>query len=169
MIYTSMGVRTTVNSNGIVEESATTSGLVVGNMAGSTGVLPFKCPVNDTSSVLGGAFTLSQAGFYFVSGSTTTTGTLPVASQYPMAMIGIALVGTNTCLLTGTSRVLPATAVFCKDGVGVGSVSANVVGGGVAAGDSITIPASGSVSLISDGRFWIPFSSSGSLTINALD
>lgn len=162
-----MGIRTTVNSNGIVETSSTTSGLVVGNMSDNAGVLPFKCPVNDTSSVLSGAFTLSQAGFYFVSGSNTCTGTLPTASQFPMAMIGFALVGTNTALLTGT-RVPPATAIFCKDGTGIGSVSASVVGGGTAAGDTLTIPTSGSVTLISDGRFWIPMASSGSLTI-ALD
>lgn len=87
-----MSTRTRITSNGIVEESSSSDGLVISNMAGSAGVLPFKCPVNDTSSVLGGAFTISQGGFYFVSGSTTTTGTLPYASQYPMTMIGVALV-----------------------------------------------------------------------------
>ena len=160
----STGVR--ITSNGI-EQIDGASGCQISNHSNNKGFAPFPCgPISgSTVTPVGLAFTISFPGFLWVSGSQQCSGTIPAPSLHPGAHIMLACVNDNDgFMLTGSARSVLTIPVFAKNGVGIGSVSTSL-GGGVAAGDKLTVPAAGSVALFSDGLRWIPFASSGSLQI----
>lgn len=165
-----MSVGTRVTPAVGVLSTNNTSGLQVDADSSNTGFTPYRIDgATSTAAPLSAAFTVTSPGFYWVSGSLTCTGTIPTASDHPGALLSFGaqiLIGNAQFMLTGTARSSGTTAVFVKNGAGIGSV-ATVIGGGVAAGDKLTVPNSGSVALLSDGRYWVPIASSGSLQIQA--
>jgi hypothetical protein len=163
----STGIRIT-NRNGIEEIDGAT-GFQVDPHANHAGMAPFRLGPTSTSNPVGTAFTVSTPGFTWVSGSMQCTGTIPAPGSFPGAMLvfGSTNVAGAGFFLTGSARTA-TDAVFIKNGIGIGSVSgATVVGGGTHSGDGLTVPGGGSVSLISDGFYWIPMTSSGSLVLKA--
>lgn len=170
-INDSQGIVQRANSNScnVDNQLNANNGVVVEQNSNNQGVSPYKIDKGASlTSPLTTAFSVTHPGFYWVSGTTTTTtGTLPVASDHPGATFAFNTVATGKAnfTLTGSSRSTGASTVFCRNGAGAGAVSGSVVGGGSASGDALTVPASGSVVLVSDGLYWIPTASSGTLNI----
>ena len=165
-----MSIKTLINNNGIEEIDGST-GLVVSAMSSNVGISPYRLDGGtNKSSPAGTAFSVDLPGFYWVSGSTTCTGTIASAAAYPGGMLGFGASNVlYSFMLTGSSpRPTGSSGIFIKNGVGIGSVTgSNVQGGGNCIGDKLTVPPGGSVMLISDGLHWVPMASSGSLMIEA--
>ena len=169
-----MSIGTRIGRNGLTQIDGA-SGCQIHGHSNNTGFMPARLE-NSGSTQNGSSFTVSQPGFYWVSGSTTTTGTLPAPGAFPGASVMLREVNNAfSFMLTGSARTA-AAAVFCRNGVGVGSISGSTQGGGtissgfgasLAAGDKLTVPRGGSVHLWSDGALWVPQASSGSLQIEA--
>lgn len=165
-----MTIKTRVTAGQGLLESANDSGISLEPNASNHGFLPFSTDEGQsTAAPANGAFTVSSPGFYWVSGSTTTTGTLPS----PSANAGSHFMFTNIVTgggfrLTG-SRASAGVPVFSANGI----VSSSGQSGGNApalstlANDALTVATSGSVCLYCDGLRYIPFASSGSLVISA--
>lgn len=172
-----MSIGTRIGRNG-VQEIDGASGCQVSAHSNNSGFAPYKVE-SSGSVVLGGSFTVSAPGFYWISGSATTTGTLPAPASHPGGMFMFREVSGSTAaaafLLTGSARSA-AAGVFCANGAGAGSVSGSTFGGTTIAsgfgaslrvGDKLTVPGIGSVCLWSDGAFYVPMAASGSLQIQA--
>jgi hypothetical protein len=162
-----MSIGTRIGRNGINAIDGA-SGCQISAHSNNAGFGPYKLESSGSTTV-GGAFTLDGPGFYWVSGSTTTTGTLPAPATHPGAFIMLREVSGSSFMLTGSARSA-AAGVFCRNGTGIGSVSGSVgtiAGGGLTVGDKLTVPGVGSVCLWADGAFWVPQASSGSLQIAA--
>lgn len=158
-----MPVQVTIDSRGIVEENVSSGeGLKVNTPL--QGVSPGKIGSSDNSSPLSGAFTITSPGHYWVSGSTTTTGTMPSPLEMPGAMVLLCnTVAGGAFMLTGSTPA-GVTNPFVANGAGGGSVP-TTVNGTVDAGTKLTVPAGGSIGLQSSGLHWIPMIASGSFTL----
>lgn len=169
-----MSIGTRIGRNGLLQIDGA-SGCQISAHSNDSGFSPSRLSTSG-STQNGSAFTVSQPGFYFVSGSTTTTGTLPAPGTFPGANMMFREVNNGfSFMLTGSARTA-AAALFCRNGAGLGSVSGSTQGGGtissgfgasLAAGDKLTVPRGGSVNLWSDGALWVVQASSGSLQIEA--
>lgn len=169
-----MSIGTRIGRNGLQQIDGA-SGCQIRAHSNDSGFSPSRLSTSG-STQNGSAFTVSQPGFYFVSGSTTTTGTLPAPGAFPGANVMFREVNNGfSFMLTGSARTA-AAALFCRNGAGLGSVSGSTQGGGaissgfgasLAAGDKLTVPRGGSVNLWSDGALWVIQASSGSLQIEA--
>jgi len=168
----SIGVR--IGRNGINEIDGA-SGCQIGGHSNNSGFSPSRLEtsgsVSGGQSQSGGTFTVSQPGFYWVSGSTTTTGTLPAPGSFPGGEFMFKECNNGfSFMITGSARTESA-AIFTRNGAGIGSVSGSVVSSGfgasLARGDKVTVPRGGSVRLWSDGSIYVIQASSGSLQIEA--
>lgn len=152
-----MAIGTKIGNSQGVNSINGTSGLQVDADANNAGFTPYRIDgAASTSAPLSAAFTVVSPGFFWVSGSLTTTGTLPLASDHPGGLIVLNTVTTGRAsfMLTGTA-VPPAQHVFSPNGIGSGGAN----------GTKLTVPNSGSVGLLSSGIHWVPVMASGSLTI----
>jgi hypothetical protein len=147
--------RARIDSKGInVSLNDSNGGVGVGQDAHNTGFLPYVLPTVTS----GEAFTAVPGFFHSVSGSTLCTGTLAAPDGYPGAMVFVTLSNSNGCLLTGAAASSGQTNVFQ-------TMPSNKLGSSPSYGTKLTVANGGSVSLLSDGRFWTPFAASGSITL----
>jgi hypothetical protein len=176
-----MGIGTRIGTNGVNQIDGS-SGCQVASHSNNFGFAPFKMETSGTvatgQSQVGTAFTLTSPGFYWVSGSTAATGTLPAPGSFPGAHFMLKECNNAfSFVLTGSART-ESGAVFTRNGAGLGSVSGSTVSGGalivssgfgasLARGDKLTVPRGGSVCLWSDGGTYVVQASSGSLQIEA--
>lgn len=158
-----MSIKTRISPSKGVQEIKGSTGLeiqthidVVADVS-NVGISPFALK----TTTVGTAFTVTVPGFYYVSGSTQCTGTLPRAHTVPGAEIVLMLLNGEPMMLTGTVSANNAPYVFSTTGM----ISASIVG--VECGNKLVVASSGSVGVRSDGRHWIPTMSSGTLTIAA--
>ena len=140
------------------------SGTHIDAQATNQGMSPYALsgPVTASSDVKTGAFTCPYPGYYLVSGSLETTGTIPDAKSVPGAMIMFGRDHTTSgpFMLTGSVRVLGTDGVFSINTVVSGTFD------GSAIGDTLTVDdGQGGLCLWSDGRMWIPLAASGSFSI----
>lgn len=156
-----MGIKVTLRDSGVFEQSG--EGVEITPHLSSSGFLPMRVDGNASTSSPLTAFTASVPGFYWVSGSTATTGTMGLASAQPGSQYIFASIdgGRDAFLLTG-SRGTNEAAVFYTTSTSSGSIT---VPGSKA--DGVTIARSGSVCLQSDGRVWMIAWASGSFTLRA--
>ena len=152
-----MAIKTRINRSKGVEQVDGASGLDVESNSNNVGFSPFALP----TTAVGTAFTVTTPGYYQVSGSTFATGTIPAADSMPGANLLFLMTNGNTLFLTGSRRSANnVDGVFVASGLTSSSFNRN-------SGDGLRVGASGSVMLCSDGRYWIPVVSSGSLTLVA--
>lgn len=134
-------------------------GLVLGADINNVGMAPHALVASGTvPHNAAPTFTIPMPGFYFVSGSTSCTGTMPSAAQFPGSQVFVTLANNNACQLSGSA--LGGSTVFTWSGA---AATGSVVG--AQRGNLLTLDSAGSVGLQSDGMRWIPFVSSGSLRI----
>lgn len=161
-----MAVKTTIDSvHGLVQLRDNVGGTTIEGSNGNHGFSPFEMPGANldpaTATALGLTFTVASPGYYLVSGSTQCTGTLPGPSTMPSTMIGVTAQNLQPIMLTGSVRNGPG-GVFTLNGIASGSLEA----GGLVRGDKMNIDAGGSVLLYSDGFYWVPMCSSGTLKLH---
>ncbi len=150
-----MAIKTRINRSKGLEQIDGASGFEVESNSNNNGFSPFALP----TTVVGETFAVSTPGYYQVSGSTLATGTIPAPDSMPGANMLFMITNGNTVLLTGSARSANNVAgVFAASGLASSSFSRSN-------GDGLRVGASGSVLLCSDGRYWIPVISSGSLTL----
>lgn len=147
-------------SGSLVSPALQVSGTSVTTL--SRGVNPFALY---PFTPVGNGFTASVPGFYFVSGSTFCTGTIPAASSQPGAVYMFMLTNAQPMRLTCSLRSPGSQANFAhNDAYGLLSSSA----GGTtptARDDGLNLVQSGSVSVQSNGQVWQPLLASGSITL----
>lgn len=137
-------------------------GISLGADANTVGVSPYGLVVTGSSAYNAApAFVIPMPGFYFVSGSTTCTGTIPNAAAFPGGQVFVTMANPNACQLSG-SAIVGGTAFAYSGMAATGSLSGS---NPTQRGNLLTLDSAGSVALQSDGLRWIPFASSGSLRI----
>src|SRR3990167_3210804 len=180
-----MSVGSRFGNNGLVQTDGQ-SGLDVGNNPSNVGFSPYALNTNNTTGApSAGAFDANTPGFYWVSGSFTTTGTLPNPAAHPGSFWTFSNSATGSNLtsefLLTSSIGQGVTNVFVHNGVGVGGVTGSTggnVGGpaqqtvyfdtpGPRVGTKLRVSRGGSVCLFSDGGKYITLASSGSLEMLA--
>jgi len=155
-----------ISGKGVVQ-TGTTGGTNIRLQGDNTGFMPFA--QNATSTGL--AFTISPGLMVTVSGSTFATGTLPDPSTFPGAIVMVSLTN-DTCFLTGTAAATSVNtpgvpAAIAAAGITFQTMPTNKLGSTLTLGTGITLATSGSIALLSDGKYWTPFSASGSITLRA--
>lgn len=127
-----------------------------GLVSGSTDPASYSTGYNSATS-----FAFDGPGFYFVSGSTTCTGTVPNPAAFPGAQLHVSLLNAAAIQLSGSATA--KTKVFSWSGMAAtGSLSGS---NPTQYGNTLTLATQGSVSLQSNGFYWQPFVSSGSLVM----
>ena len=155
-----MPIKTRIDRNGL-KQIGNDTGFELKPMATSVGVFPFQ----QYTQNVGTAFTASTPGFYFVSGSTQCTGTLPSASSQPGSMFMFTLTNNMPMRLTCSVRSLSYVPNFARN-----DISASAGGPGQLVSDrndGLALSASGSVMVQSNGFVWQPVVASGSVTLVA--
>lgn len=109
------------------------------------------------------SFSVAQPGFYYVSGSTQCTGTIPSAGAFPGGHLYFTLTNAQPMQLTG-SAVLSTTVFAVNALAATGSAGQLVLL--TQRGNKLTLDSNGSVALQSDGFRWIPYACSGSLSMS---
>lgn len=137
-------VITSDNGNLQVNTQTTFNGAVAQPLGLQTTVLPT------------GASTVSSPGFYYISGSTSTTASIPAAGSSPGArMIFTEAAGSNFCL-TGSSWA-SGKAIFVLPSFASGTAAKH--------GTRLNSGNGASVALESDGFYWLVLGGTGSLTL----
>lgn len=169
-----MGIGTRIGRNGVHQIDGA-AGCQINGHSNNMGFLPARLESSGSADAgqiqNGGAFTVTQPGFYWVSGSTASTGTLPAPGAFPGGHFMFKECNNVfSFMLTGSART-EAGAVFSQNGAGIGSVTSSIVTSGfgvsLARGDKLTVPRGGSTLLWSDGGTYIVQACSGSLQIEA--
>ena len=125
-----------------------------GLVSGSTAPATYGLATNTSPT-----YALSGPGFYFISGSTQSTGTVPNPAMFPGAQLHVTMLNANGSMLSGSATA--KTTVFSWSGMAhTGSVSGS---NPTQFGNTLNVFPGGSVSLQSNGFYWQPYVSSGSL------
>lgn len=176
-----MGVKTIIDSRGIVqvfvpdgEERANID--VPTGIATPQGVLPGAQNVVSASAAvpgLGGGtvWAIPGPGFVFLSGSTFTSASLPKASTYPGAMMTLYCSSSVTtanagCQLTGSSFEGTKPVFICPFSGTLANQQYPLTTNATLQGTKCVMPPQGSLVLMSDSRFWVVVTLSGSITLS---
>lgn len=143
-----------IGSQGIVDDGS--SNLTVAGAATVGGGVRFTPSTLDGTQT---SVTISSPGFYFVSASVGFTGSVPSAANYPGSHLFISETGGTALMLTGSSYAAGKAVFVHKSGSLPGGLAAAY------GGTSLTLSASGSVGMFSDGFRWCITGGSGSMTL----
>lgn len=154
-----MPIKTRIDRNGL-KQILNDQGFELKPMATTIGVYPFQ----QYTQTVGNAFTASVPGFYFVSGSTQCTGTIPTAASLPGAMYQFTLTNSQPMRLTCSLRAGGAPANFAHNDAGALVTASFGASAPSARDDGLGLIQSGSVCIQSNGILWVTVTASGTLT-----
>ena len=146
-----------------IEQRGTDAGVAIRPQSGNTGFAPFP----QVSNTTGLTFTITPGFQIQVSGSTFCTGSLPDASLNMGSMVNLMLTN-DACFITGVASSASMNIVGNLN-IAAGCVfalnNAAKFGSTLQYGNGLTMPTSGAICLMSDGRVWQTIFATGSITL----